>query len=130
MNTLLHINDMLAHAPAGVIAMLFSIALGYVLKVSEFFPNKRIPIIIVPLTAILFALIELSADKIAVKPFAGYYVLFNFMLGFIYGALAWLLHAQILRRFVDPKFFNDDGSTKHLNRSDVPPSNPPPNTPP
>lgn len=121
MNTLLQINESLAHAPAGVIAMLFAIAFGYVLKASALFPNNRIPIVVVPTTASFYALIQLCADMIEQKPHAWLYFVFNFVLGFVYGAIAWLLHAQILRRFLDPKLFNDDGSTKFFNKSDVAP---------
>jgi len=113
------------HAPAGVVAMLFAIAFGYVLKVSAFFPNNRIPAVVVPTTALLFALIQLCADMIAQKPHAAYYFIFNFMLGFVFGAMAWLFHAQLLRRFVDPKVFNDDGSTKFITRQDVGQPKPP-----
>ena len=120
MNTIVQINDTLAHAPAGVVAMLFAIAFGYVLKSSSFFPNNRIPAVVVPTTALMYALIQLCADMIENKPKAGYYFIFNFMLGFVYGAIAWLLHAQLLRRFLDPKMFNDDGSTKFFTK----PSNP------
>lgn len=129
MDTLLRINETLAHAPAGVIAMLFAIAFGYVLKVSAFFPNNRIPAVVVPTTALLFALIQLCADMIEEKPHAPFYFIFNFMLGFVYGTLAWGFHAQILRRFVDIRLFNDDGSTKFLRRQDVPQSKPTDKTP-
>lgn len=125
MNTLLQINDSLAHAPAGVIAMLFAIALGYVLKSAALFPNKLIPLVIVPVTAVLYALIQLCEDLLAAKPHAGLYLLLNFALGFVYGFAAWLLHAQVLRRFIDPKVFNDDGSTKFFTKDSTPPANPP-----
>lgn len=125
MNTLVQINDYLIHAPTGVVAMLFSIALGYVLKSAEVFPNKRIPLVVVPLTAVMYALMQLSEDIIAAKPHAFLYLLLNFPLGFVYGFLAWIAHAQLLRRFVDPKLFNDDGSTKFLRKSDTTSVNPP-----
>lgn len=121
MNTLVQINDWALHAPAGALAMLFAIILGYMLKVAQFFPNNRIPWAVVPSTALLFSIVQLCADVIAGKNNYGLYLPLNFMLGFIFGGLAWLLHAQILKRFLDPKLFNDDGSTKFLHK----PTNPP-----
>ena len=116
MNTLLQLNDQLAHMPAGVIAMLFSIALGYVLKMAQFFPNRFIPVAVIPLTALLYAGLQICADLLDNKPSPGLYFLFNFMLGFVYGFVAWVFHAQILKRFLDPRIFNDDGSTKFFNK--------------
>jgi hypothetical protein len=120
-NWLLQINDSLAHAPAGVIAMLFAIAFGYMLKATTIVQNTRIPLFVLPVTAVLFALIQLCADELAGKQHAGLYLLLNFMIGFIFGFIAWLLHAQILKRFVDPKIFNDDGSTKLFTKPQDPP---------
>ena len=117
MNTLIQINDSLAHAPAGVVAMLFSIALGYVLKMAQFFNNRFIPAVVIPLTALLYAGLQICADLLADRPSPGLYFLFNFMLGFVYGFVAWLFHAQLLKRFLDPHLFNDDGSTKFFNKS-------------
>lgn len=122
MNSLLQLNDTLAHAPAGVIAMLFAIALGYMLKATVIIPNNRIPLFVLPVTAVLFALIQLCADKLAGKEHASLYLLINFMVGFIFGFIAWLLHAQILKRFLDPKIFNDDGSTKMFTKDDTKPN--------
>jgi len=118
MNSLLQFNDSLAHAPAGVIAMLFAIALGYMLKASSLVSNNRIPLFVLPVTAILFSLIQFCADKIAAKDHAYLYLLINFMVGFIFGFIAWILHAQILKRFLDPRIFNDDGSTKFFTKND------------
>ena len=121
MNTLVQINDSLAHAPAGVIAMLFAIAMGYMLKVTQLFPNNRIPLVVLPGTAVLYALIQLCEDELTQRTGAWLYFLLNFALGFIYGFIAWLLHAQLLKRFVDPKLFNDNGSTKFITKADVAP---------
>ncbi len=129
MNTLIQFNDAMGHAPAGVIAMLFAIALGYVLKTARFFNNRLIPVIVVPVTSIVYSLIQVSEHLMTDGPHHPWlYLVFNLALGFIYGAFAWLLHAQILKRFVDPSFFNDDGSTKFFNKPNVP-ANPPGNQP-
>lgn len=99
MNTLLELNDKLMNAPAGVLVMLFAVALGYILKVSAFFPNNRIPLAVVIAAAIVFPVLLYSVDK------AGANVPRNAILGFIIGFIAWTFHAQILKRFVDPKIF-------------------------
>lgn len=116
MDTILKLNDQLMNAPAGVVVALFAIALGYVLKISAFFPNQRIPVVIVCATAILFPAVQFCADKLANAPHAGLHIVINALIGFIVGFMAWAFHAQILKRFVDPKFFNDDGSTKFLSK--------------
>jgi hypothetical protein len=128
MNSLLQLNDALLHAPAGVIAILFAVALGYMLKASVIVSNNRIPLFVLPVTAIMFALIQLCADLIAAKDHAWLYLPLNFMIGFIFGLFAWLLHAQILKRFLDPRIFNDDGTTRLFakpdNQNPKPPENP------
>jgi hypothetical protein len=122
---ILKLNDQLMNAPAGVIVALFSIALGYVLKISAFFPNNFIPLVIVLFTASVFPVLEfcdISAtltggvgDRL-IRESAMLRIPINVLIGFIIGFVAWTFHAQILKRFVDPKFFNDDGSTKFLKR--------------
>ena len=121
MNELIQINNALGHAPAGVIAMLFAIALGYVLKTAQFFNNRFIPVVVVPVTALVYALIQVSSHLLQPGPHHPWaYLVLNLALGFIYGAGAWLFHAQLLKRFLDPKLFNDDGSTKFLHKPNDP----------
>lgn len=127
MNELLQLNDKLMNAPAGVVVALFAIALGYVLKISAFFPNNRIPLVIVLFTAVVFPILEACADTMAAKEHVALRVPINVLIGFIIGFLAWAFHAQILKKFVDPKFFNDDGSTKFLKRDEVKPPDEPKN---
>ncbi len=116
MNTLIQLDSQMAHLPAGVVVALFAIALGYVLKSSEFFPNNRIPLVIVCVTSVVFPIVQLCEDRMNhVEEFLWHAPL-NVLLGVVIGFLAWTFHAQILRRFVDPKLFNDDGSTKFLKR--------------
>lgn len=107
MKELLELNDRLLNAPAGVIVMLFAIALGYVLKASSF-PNQRIPLIILLATAMAFPLVQYSADgnlnRIAI----------NALIGFILGFLAWAFHAKLLKRFIDPRLFST-GNTQQFN---------------
>lgn len=116
MNYLIQINDHLQHAPVGVLAMLFSIAMGYVLKSLPFINNKIIPAIVVPVTSFAYTSIQFSLWTIKDDAHPISYIPLNLMLGFIYGAMAWFCHAQILRRWIDPKLFNDDGSTKFFTK--------------
>lgn len=116
MNELIQINDYLQHAPVGVLSMLFAICLGYILKTASFFNNRYIPVVVVPVTALLYATIQFCLHMVKGSPHPGLFVVFNLMLGFIYGAIAWILHAQLLKRFLDPHLFNDDGSTKFLRK--------------
>ena len=120
MSELIQINDYLKHAPVGVVAMLFAIAIGYILKSAQFFPNRIIPAIVVPATAFIFTLIQFSLHILAAGAHPWEHVPLNFTLGFIYGTAAWILHAQLLKRFLDTHFFNDDGSTKFLNKPTKP----------
>ena len=99
MDTLLKINDQLMNAPAGVLVALFAIALGYILKGADFFPNSRIPLVVVLVCAVVFPALLYSSDH------QGSNVLRNIIVGFIIGFVAWTLHARILSRWLDPKLF-------------------------
>jgi hypothetical protein len=112
MTELLKLNDQLMGAPSGVLLAAFAIALGYVLKFSQF-PNNRIPLVIVALCTIGFMLIAPDPGEIKYR----IWLVRNFLIGFIIGFAAWTFHAQLLRRFVDPKLFPDD---------DKPPTEPKP----
>ena len=102
MNTLLKINDQLLNAPAGVLVILFAIALGYILKISAFFPNNRIPLAVVLACAVVFPVLLFAVDKAEAN------IPRNIILGFILGFIAWTFHAQILKRWIDPKFFDEN----------------------
>ena len=108
------------NAPAGVVAFALTIAIGYMLKVSNFFPNNRIPAVVIPMASICFTVFQLCADLMtnAVHPWLN--IPIHIGMGAVIGAVAWLFHAQILKRFVDSKFFNDDGSTKFFNNPNPP----------
>lgn len=108
METLIKLNQQLMNAPVGVIVALFAIALGYVLKSAAFFNNKFIPLVIVSFTAVMFPLVQFCVEWSGGNSKAGYSVPMNVMLGFVIGFLAWLFHAQILKRWVDPRFFPED----------------------
>lgn len=119
--TLVKFNERLMSLPAGVVVMLFAISLGYVLKSAQFFPNNKIPAVVVMFTAIWFPIVQFCSDQIANVAKAIWHVPLNMMLGFILGAFAWLIHAQLLKRFLDPKMFNAAGTQR--DSSAPPPSN-------
>lgn len=108
MNELIELNDKLLSLPSGVLVAFLSIALGYVLKSGAFFPNNRIPFVVVLISSVAFPTMQCCAY--AAK---GDYALYlwipkNIVIGVIIGFMAWTFHAQILKRWVDPHFFNDD----------------------
>jgi RsiW-degrading membrane proteinase PrsW (M82 family) len=103
MDELVKLNEQLMGAPSGILLAAFAIALGYVLKFSQF-PNNRIPLVVVVVCTIGFMLI--APDPGEIKP--RIWLVRNFIIGFIIGFVAWTFHAQILRRFVDPKLFPQD----------------------
>jgi hypothetical protein len=127
-------NAQLLSLPAGVVVALFAIAIGYALKSAQFFANNRIPVVVMTFTAVWFPLVQFSADQIAGVAKSGWHIPLNIMLGVVMGAGAWLFHAQILKRWLDPKLFNDDGTRRFL-KSDftnagVPPALPDSTPPP
>ena len=101
-NGLVQLNNQLLGAPAGILLAVFAIALGYFLKTLPTFDNKYIPLVVVSLCTLGFMLI--APDRAADLP-ARIYHTRNFILGFIIGCAAWTFHAQLLRRFIDPKLF-------------------------
>lgn len=105
MDTLIKFNDQLIGAPAGVLVMLFACALGYVLKSVAAFPNRWIPAVVVGFTTLVFVLImpERGADM----PGRVYYGR-GVIIGFLFGFAAWAFHAQVLKRWLDPKIFSSN----------------------
>ena len=93
---ILDLNEKAMHAPALVVVAAFAIALGYVLTQAAFFPNKFVPLIIVLATAILFPLVQYSADFGEAKAHPETSIVFNLLLGFVAGAAAWGFHGLLL----------------------------------
>lgn len=114
---LIHWNTVLMSAPAGVVVAIYAIVLGYVLKSAEFFPNKRIPVVVVLFTSGWFPIVQFCADQVAGVPKAGWRIPLNLMLGFVLGGIAWFFHAQILKRWVDPALFKADALRPNSNPS-------------
>lgn len=127
MDTLINLDNQLMHLPAGLVVMFFAIAIGYVLKTAGFFPNNRIPLVIVCLTAVVFPVVQLCAQLTDNLPHPWLNIPINVLIGVIIGFIAWAFHYQILKRFVDPRLFNDDGSTKFFTKPKPPasPAQPP-----
>lgn len=105
MEEIIKLNDQLAGAPAGVLLGIFAIALGYILKTIPAFPNKYIPLVVVAFCTVGFMVIAPArpADMLP-RIYHGR----DFIIGFIIGFAAWTFHAQILKRWVDPKFLKDE----------------------
>jgi len=108
MNELIELNAKLLDLPAGVLVALFSITIGYVLKSAQFFPNNRIPVVVVVIASIMFPILQFCAYAAKGDYDLWLWVPKNFVVGAIIGFIAWAFHAQILKRFVDPHFFKDD----------------------
>lgn len=111
MNYLIQLNSELMNAPAGIIVAMFAISVGYVLKSAAFFPNNRIPLVIVCFTAIVFPVVQVCADLMEPTAHPWLHIPLNVLIGVIVGFLAWLFHAQILKRWVDPHFFHENKPT-------------------
>lgn len=117
MNVLQQFYDFVDRAPSGILAMLFAIFIGYILKSVRFFNNRYIPFVVIPTATIAYCLMQISSFMLKPEPHHPWlYLTTNIVHGVIYASFAWLIHAQILKRFLDPRLFNDDGSTKFLNK--------------
>ena len=119
METLIKLNEQLYNAPIGILVGLFAIVLGYLLKTLPKFDNNYIPLVVVLASTIGFMVLSPACPpEIKVRIWQAR----NLIIGFIIGFAAWTFHAQILRRWVDPKIFPDDGRP-------VPPAAEPPTDP-
>ena len=117
METLIWFNDVMLKLPLGAVAMVFGIMFGYLLKCWNRFDNHYIPVVQMPVTACVFMILNLCADLMAalapgVVPHPWLRMPLFFVYGFCFGGFAWLLHARVLKAWLDPKWFNDDGSRK------------------
>ena len=105
MDYIIKLNDQLYGAPIGVLIGFFAIVLGYLLKTIPNFDNRYIPIVVVLSSTIGFMLISPECPP-EIKH--RIWQVRNFIIGFIIGFAAWTFHAQILRRFIDPKLFPNE----------------------
>lgn len=97
-------NDQLMGAPVGVLIFIACIVLGYVLKIMEFFPNKRIPAAVVVFAVVLFMCAAPERKELAMR----IWLVKNFCIGMAIGLLAWLAHAQVLKRIEEKMGWFDD----------------------
>jgi len=89
---------------AALLVMVAVIVLGYVLKLVPQINNSRIPIYVILTSIGLYVgLCVPPADAFADVPAFIRYALMTIILGAYVGLLAWLFHAQLLKRFVDAK---------------------------
>lgn len=98
MSKLIEWNNELMGAPAGVLVVLLSICLGYLLRGIRVFENRFIPLVVVIASTILFML--LSPTREAGTPLR-IWLTRNFIIGFILGFVAWGLHKLILQHIED-----------------------------
>ena len=115
-DTLIKWNAELMGAPSGVLVAIFAIAIGYILKTIPKFNNRFIPVVVVTFCTVAFMLVAPAAPDMALR----IWLVRNFMLGVIIGFLAWTFHAQLLRRFVDPKIFKDPCDTNFTPKPPAP----------
>jgi len=112
MNTIIQLNDQLMQAPVGILVALLSIALGYILKSAAFFPNNRIPLVIIAISMAAFPLLQACAYAEKGSQHILLHVPQNIVIGIIIGFASWTFHAQILKKWVDPHFFDDENPTE------------------
>jgi hypothetical protein len=98
MDTIIKLNDQLMGAPAGVLVIFLSIALGYLLKGIRVFENRFIPLAVVIASTVLFML--LSPTRAVDTPLR-IWLTRNFIIGFILGFVAWALHKLVLQHIED-----------------------------
>jgi len=83
--------DYIQNAPLSVLTIIFLNGLGYGLKFTPFIPNRSIPLALMLCGALIM---------VALAPLpAGRNPLFLLgIMGWIFGCIAWLVHAVVLRR--------------------------------
>ena len=93
MNTLIEFNDKLMGAPSGVLVFLFCIGIGYGLKMLKKFPNDGIPVAVMLVGCIAFAVLAPSDPKVELRIWIGRSVI----IGWVIGTAAWLFHKFVLK---------------------------------
>ncbi len=98
-----------------MLVFVFCIAVGYVLKSIEGFPNRHIPKVVMGVPPILYPLMVWNGFD--VRKIAS-----DIALAIIFAALAWGSHNWMLRKLVDAKLFPPDSpegdETKPTNTND------------
>lgn len=122
--------------PAGLLTIIACIALGYILKLVPEVPNKRIPLVNFIFGSLLYMFLApypainplIVSDHVPVTA-----RLRAFVVGLILSAVAWIIHAQVLKRVEDSDLLARIApglSGLFKSTKDTPPAEPTPPTPP
>lgn len=117
METILKLNSQLMNAPVGVIVGICAIAIGYTLKKAENFPNNKIPLVVIPFTALVFPIVQICADLMGTEPHPFLRIPVNVLIGVIIGFASWLCHYAILKRFIDARWLDDGANEQTKNET-------------
>lgn len=85
--------DVLKRAPAGFLIVVVLNLVGEYLRWSNWFPNRCIPVVLVGLGTALYCLL---GNRSSVSPEQPHPEIILGLIGFILGAVAWLLHGTLL----------------------------------
>lgn len=95
MDQILNFLHSLYGLPGYALAGIACLLVGYGCKISEWFPNRRIPLIMMPAGALFNWLLALP--RVPEQP-VRLYIAQNVIIGALIGALAWLVHDQLLKQ--------------------------------
>lgn len=104
--------EYLLGAGPAVITVVACLALGYLLKATPF-PNKYIPPFVWLGGAVLYPLLESPAKA---PPSVSHPMVLFAIVGLVLGIGSWVIHRTILRRFLDPRWFKEDGDTMMIDK--------------
>lgn len=93
--------------PAGLLTIVACIALGYILKLVPEIPNKRIPLANFVFGSLLYMLITpyTAANPLIVEEGVPIVARLRALaIGMVLSAVAWLIHAQVLKRVENSDF--------------------------
>jgi len=122
-NWLTEISDLLAKlygVPGYVLVFLSCIAVGYILRIWRWFPNRAIPVVAIlwgPLFNMLIA--DPLADRFSIRV----WLVKNFLVGLLIGGGAFVFHNRVLKKLEDKLPFLKgwivpDSDTGQFNKSD------------
>jgi hypothetical protein len=106
----------LVEAPTPLLVVIGCIVIGYILRFVPAFPNNGIPLVVIIMGAMLYALMAPPPD--ALLTHRGW-LLRNILVGLALGCLAWLVHNQALSRL------EDWGKGIMKTKDEPPPASPP-----
>lgn len=84
--------------PGGVLVLLSCIAVGYVLRLWKWFPDKAIPVVAIiwgPIFNTLLA--DPKSDDLPLRV----WICKNVLVGLLIGVIAWVVHNKVIARFED-----------------------------